>query len=80
MVSRRSYTILLSYSTTTAALADDLYPLVQYIVSSIRGFDEIKRAILFGSRAKGNFKAGSDIDIAIVGEEVTITNILLIKS
>ncbi len=28
-----------------------------------------KRAILFGSRAKGNYKKGSDIDLAVVGNE-----------
>ena len=27
--------------------------------------------ILFGSRAKGNFREGSDIDIALKGEETT---------
>ena len=53
---------------------------MEYIVSSIRDFDEIKQAILFGSRAKGNFKAGSDIDIAIVGEEVTFTTVARLHS
>ena len=27
------------------------------------------KAILFGSRAKGNYKKESDIDIAIIGDE-----------
>ena len=30
-------------------------------------FPEIEKAILYGSRAKGNFKEGSDIDITLVG-------------
>lgn len=30
--------------------------------------NKIKKAILFGSRAKGNYKVGSDIDIAIEGD------------
>jgi len=30
-------------------------------------FPEIETAILYGSRAKGNFKEGSDIDITLVG-------------
>lgn len=28
----------------------------------------IRRAVLFGSRAKGNYRAGSDIDLALEGE------------
>jgi predicted nucleotidyltransferase len=32
---------------------------------------EIKEVILFGSRAKGNFKKGSDIDLAIKGQGIT---------
>ena len=30
---------------------------------------DIKKILLFGSRAKGNYKKGSDIDLAIVGNE-----------
>ncbi|MCX6938364.1 MAG: nucleotidyltransferase domain-containing protein [Verrucomicrobia bacterium] len=29
---------------------------------------QVERAILYGSRAKGNFKPGSDIDLTLVGE------------
>ncbi|MCC3359715.1 nucleotidyltransferase family protein [Bacillus sp. REN16] len=42
-----------------------------YILKAIRNFKEIERVILFGSRAMGNFKKGSDVDLAIVGEEIT---------
>ena len=31
-------------------------------------FPEIERVIIYGSRAKGNFKNGSDIDLTIVGD------------
>ena len=34
---------------------------------------EIDEAILFGSRAKGTFKEGSDIDIALKGTELNMT-------
>lgn len=34
-------------------------------------FREIDRAVLYGSRAKGNFKPGSDIDLALYGEALT---------
>jgi predicted nucleotidyltransferase len=38
--------------------------------------ENVKKAILFGSRAKGNYKEGSDIDLAIVGDEKKINYIL----
>lgn len=31
-------------------------------------FSEVERAVLFGSRAKGTHKPGSDIDLALTGE------------
>ena len=34
---------------------------VSFIVSSISNFNEIDKAVIFGSRAKGNYKGGSDI-------------------
>jgi len=44
---------------------------LEYIIDTIKKFNEIDKAIVFGSRAKGNFKPGSDIDIAIYGEKIT---------
>jgi predicted nucleotidyltransferase len=35
------------------------------IVKVISTFPEIKKAVIFGSRAKGNYKVGSDADIAV---------------
>ena len=37
---------------------------------------DIKRVILFGSRAKGNYKKGSDIDLAVIGDEKKLSYIL----
>ena len=34
---------------------------------------EIEKAILFGSRAKGNHKPASDIDLTLVGNDLTLT-------
>ena len=41
---------------------------IESIVNFLKEFDSIKEAILFGSRAKGNYMHGSDVDIAIVGD------------
>lgn len=34
-------------------------------------FQEIEQAAVFGSRAMGNYKKGSDIDLVVYGERVT---------
>jgi uncharacterized protein len=46
------------------------------IMDAIAQFDEISEVVLFGSRAKGNYKAGSDVDLAIKGDRVTHTTLL----
>lgn len=44
---------------------------MDYIKKALSEFNEIEKAIVFGSRAMGNYKKGSDIDLAIIGEQVT---------
>lgn len=39
-------------------------------------FKEIEEVILFGSRAKGNHKYGSDIDLAIKGKNFNLKSML----
>lgn len=41
------------------------------IITSFLKYPEVESVIVFGSRAKGNFKSGSDIDLAIKGEHCT---------
>ncbi len=36
---------------------------------------KIDRLILFGSRAKGNYKIGSDIDLALIGKDISINDL-----
>lgn len=33
-------------------------------------YPEISKAILYGSRAKGNYKPGSDIDLTLIGDNI----------
>ncbi len=35
-------------------------------------FKEVEEAVLYGSRAKGNYKRGSDIDIALKGKNLNL--------
>jgi len=46
---------------------DDL----RYIVETVKRYPEIEKAVIFGSRSKGNFKRGSDMDIAVYGENIS---------
>jgi len=41
------------------------------VVKELEKFTELEKAVIFGSRAMGNYKKGSDIDIAIFGENIT---------
>lgn len=43
---------------------------IHYILMAARKFEEIDSVILFGSRAMGNYKKGSDVDLAVFGEKV----------
>lgn len=49
---------------------------LKYILEAIRKYPEIEQAIIFGSRAMGNYKPGSDVDIAIKGKDVNRTTVI----
>jgi len=40
------------------------------IIEKIRNRINIKKAVIFGSRAMGNYKNGSDIDIVLFGADI----------
>jgi predicted nucleotidyltransferase len=40
---------------------------IQKICVILRRYPQVKQAILYGSRAKGNYKNGSDIDLTLRG-------------
>jgi|SRR5581483_675862 predicted nucleotidyltransferase len=40
---------------------------IQSICEVLARHPQVRQAILYGSRAKGNFKRGSDIDLTLVG-------------
>ncbi|MCD6533365.1 MAG: nucleotidyltransferase domain-containing protein [Deltaproteobacteria bacterium] len=44
---------------------------IRQLVDIVSSYPEINRLLVFGSRALGNAKAGSDVDLAVVGEKVT---------
>ena len=44
---------------------------VKDIVSILEKYSEVESACIFGSRARGDYRNGSDIDIALFGENLT---------
>ena len=44
---------------------------VKDIVSILEKYSEVDSACIFGSRARGDYRKGSDIDIALFGENLT---------
>jgi predicted nucleotidyltransferase len=49
---------------------------IDSLISILRTNTKVDKIILFGSRAKGNFDPGSDIDIAIKGQLLKLDDIL----
>jgi uncharacterized protein len=43
-------------------------------------YPEISKAILYGSRAKGNYKNGSDIDLTLISDRLTHQQLLEIEN
>jgi predicted nucleotidyltransferase len=43
---------------------------LENIYAALREWPQVEKAIIFGSRALGNYKKGSDIDLAITGDKV----------
>ena len=43
---------------------------VQKLRAVFAEFPQVEKAVLYGSRAKGNFKPGSDIDLTLIGDAI----------
>lgn len=53
---------------------------LQLILVATKAIPEIEQLILFGSRAKGNNKPGSDVDLAIKGKTVVYDTVLQLSN
>jgi predicted nucleotidyltransferase len=53
--------------TTNHGLADKT---LAQVTGVLVAFSQVEKALLFGSRAKGTHKPGSDIDLALVGADL----------
>lgn len=52
---------------------------IRKINTVLARFTRVRSAILYGSRAKGTFRNGSDIDLALRGPDLTLQDLLQIK-
>lgn len=50
------------------------------IESILAKYEVVKKVYLFGSRAKGSFNSGSDVDLAIMNNGVSHSDLVRIKS
>ncbi|MCF6349426.1 MAG: nucleotidyltransferase domain-containing protein [Flavobacteriaceae bacterium] len=52
---------------------------IKAINSVFSKYPQIEKIILYGSRAKGNYRNGSDIDLALVGNDLDLTSLFKIE-
>jgi len=50
------------------------------IIQVLEKFPEVESARIFGSRAKGNYRNGSDVDLAVFGNNIPFERIIHISS
>ena len=50
------------------------------VISVLAAHPEIEKAVIYGSRAKGNYKNGSDIDLTLYGEALDFSLLSRISS
>lgn len=43
---------------------------LNYLINAFKEFNEIESVKIFGSRALGNYKRGSDVDLSLIGSAV----------
>ena len=48
---------------------------LEKINKTLSKYPEIDQAVIYGSRAKGNYKPGSDIDLTIKGKDLSLTKL-----
>ncbi len=52
---------------------------IAIIKTCLSASPKIKESMIFGSRAMGNFHEGSDIDLILKGEELTLEDVLKLR-
>lgn len=50
------------------------------LLSVFKNHAAIEQVVIFGSRAKGNYRHGSDIDLAIKGRKITFSQLMQLEN
>lgn len=53
---------------------------IQQICGIFRQYKEIERVIIYGSRAMGKYRLGSDIDLSIESDQLSFSQLLAIEN
>lgn len=61
-----------------------MFGLSEQVVEDLRKvfsqYDNLEKVVIFGSRAKGNYREGSDIDLALYGHDLTFRQLMQVCS
>jgi predicted nucleotidyltransferase len=57
----------------------DAREMLESLVSRVSAYPEVRRAILFGSRARGDSQADSDFDLCLVTDDAVDTRSLYVR-
>lgn len=50
------------------------------LIGVLETFPEIEKAVVYGSRAMGNYRFNSDIDLTLYGEKLSLTELFQIEN
>jgi predicted nucleotidyltransferase len=50
------------------------------LIGVFETFPEVEKAVIYGSRAMGNFRFNSDIDLTLVGKKLNLTELFKIEN
>lgn len=53
---------------------------IESILGVLKKYPNIEKCVVYGSRAIGNYRNGSDIDLTLLGENLTLTELFKIEN
>ncbi len=53
---------------------------IKKLLAVFKRSDKLSKVLLYGSRALGNYKTGSDIDLTLIGEQLELRDVLKIEA
>jgi uncharacterized protein len=48
---------------------------IEAIQNVLQEYPKVEKALIYGSRAKGNYRPGSDIDLTLLGQNMDLTTL-----